>query len=55
MVSPNRYYFIRTVCPQSELFAQVRSLVNTAHRQAISAFDAIFRALTVQQTDWRLG
>ena len=38
-----------------ELFAQVRSLVNTAKRQGISAFDAISRALTSQQTDWLLG
>lgn len=37
------------------LFAQVRSLVNTAQRQGISAFDAISRALTSQQTDWLLG
>lgn len=39
----------------AELFAQVRSLVNTAKRQGISAFDAISRALTLQQTDWLLG
>jgi transposase len=38
-----------------ELFAQVRSLVNTAKRQGISAFDAIARALTSHQTDWLLG
>jgi transposase len=38
----------------AELFAQVRSLVNTAKRQGISAFDAISRALTSQQTDWLL-
>jgi transposase len=38
----------------AELFAQVRSLVNTAKRQGISAFDAISRALTSQQTDWPL-
>lgn len=37
------------------LFAQVRSLVNTAKRQGISAIDAISRALTSQQTDWLLG
>lgn len=37
------------------LFAQVRSLVNTAKRQGISAFDAISRALTSQQTDWLLS
>ncbi len=39
----------------AERFAQVRSLVNTAQRQGISAFDAISRALTSQQTDWLLG
>jgi transposase len=39
----------------AELFAQVRSLVNTAQRQGISAFDAISHALTSQQTDWLLG
>lgn len=39
----------------AELFARVRSLVNTAKRQGISAFDAISRALTSQQTDWLLG
>jgi transposase len=39
----------------AELFAQVRSLVNTARRQGISAFDAISRALTSQQTDWLLS
>lgn len=39
----------------AELFAQVRSLVNTAQRQGISAFDAISRALTSPQTDWLLG
>ncbi|HEY9700740.1 MAG TPA: transposase, partial [Trichocoleus sp.] len=38
----------------AELFAQVRSLINTAKRQGISAFDAISRALTSQQTDWLL-
>jgi transposase len=37
------------------LFAQVRSLVNTARRQGISAFKAISRALTSQQTDWLLS
>ncbi|WP_204150409.1 transposase, partial [Leptolyngbya sp. CCY15150] len=36
----------------AELFAQVRSLVNTAKRQGISALDAILRALTSSQTDW---
>ncbi len=36
----------------AELFAQVRSLVNTAKRQGISAFDAISRALTSHQFDW---
>jgi transposase len=39
----------------AELFAQVRSLVNTAQRQGISAFDAISRAPTSQQTDWLLS
>jgi transposase len=39
----------------AQLFAQVRSLVNTAKRQGISAFDAISRALTSQQADWLLG
>ncbi|MFQ4139892.1 IS66 family transposase [Nodosilinea sp. PGN35] len=39
----------------AELFAQVRSLVNTARRQGISAFEAISRALTSQQADWLLG
>ncbi|MGF1522774.1 MAG: IS66 family transposase [Leptolyngbyaceae cyanobacterium] len=38
-----------------ELFAQVRSLVNTARRQGISAFEAISRALTSSQTDWLLS
>jgi transposase len=37
------------------LFAQVRSLVNTAQRQGIPAFDAISPALTSQQSDWLLG
>ncbi|MEO0984174.1 MAG: transposase, partial [Cyanobacteria bacterium J06639_14] len=37
------------------LFAQVRSLVNTAQRQGISAFEAIKRALTSTQTDWLLS
>ena len=39
----------------AELFAQVRSLINTAQRQGISAFEAIARALTSHQTDWLLG
>ena len=39
----------------AELFAQVRSLMNTAQRQGISAFEAISHALTSQQTDWLLG
>jgi len=39
----------------AELFALVRSIVNTAKRQGISAFDAISRALTSQQHDWLLG
>ncbi len=38
----------------AELFAQVRSLVNTAQRQGISALDAISRALTSHQSDWLL-
>lgn len=37
------------------LFAQVRSLVNTAQRQGISAFEAIKRALTSTQADWLLS
>lgn len=39
----------------AELFAQVRSLVNTAKRQGISAFEAISRALTSPWSDWLLG
>jgi transposase len=39
----------------AELFAQARSLVNTAKHQGISAFDAISRALTAHQIDWLLG
>jgi transposase len=39
----------------AELFAQVRSLVNTARRQGISAFEAIFRTLTSPQADWLLS
>lgn len=39
----------------AELFAQVRSLVDTAKRQGISAFEAISRALTTHQTDWLLS
>jgi transposase len=39
----------------AELFALVRSIVNTAQRQGISALDAISRALTSQQHDWLLG
>jgi len=39
----------------AELFALVRSIVNTAKRQGISALDAISRALTSQQHDWLLG
>jgi transposase len=35
----------------ADLFAQVRSLVNTAQRQGISAFDVICLALGSQQTD----
>ncbi|MEM9452446.1 MAG: transposase, partial [Cyanobacteria bacterium P01_E01_bin.6] len=36
----------------AELFAHVRTLVNIAMRQGISAFDAISRALTSTQSDW---
>ncbi|WOD36971.1 IS66 family transposase [Nodosilinea sp. E11] len=39
----------------AELFAQVRSLVNTARRQGMSAFEAISRALTSNQSDWLLS
>ena len=39
----------------SELFAQVCSLVNTAKRQGISAFEAIAQALNSSQTDWLLS
>jgi transposase len=39
----------------AQLFAQVRSIVNTARRQGISAFDAIARALSSQSFDWLLG
>ncbi|WP_197064861.1 IS66 family transposase [Leptolyngbya sp. KIOST-1] len=39
----------------AELFAQVRSLVNTARRQGIPAFEAISRALTSNQSDWLLS
>uniref|UniRef100_UPI0019524753 IS66 family transposase n=1 Tax=Halomicronema sp. CCY15110 TaxID=2767773 RepID=UPI0019524753 len=39
----------------AELFAQVRSLINTAKRQGLSAFEAISRVLTSQQADWLLG
>ncbi len=39
----------------AELFAQVRSLVNTARRQGMSAFEAISCALTSQQSDWLLS
>lgn len=39
----------------AELFAQVRSVVNTARRQGISAFEAISQALTSYQADWLLG
>jgi transposase len=39
----------------ADLFAAVRSLVNTARRQGISAFDVICRAITSSQTDWLLG
>lgn len=39
----------------AQLFAQVRSLVNTAKRHGISAFEAISRALTSPDADWLLG
>lgn len=39
----------------ADLFAQVRSLVNTARRQGMSTFEAISRALTSQQSDWLLS
>ncbi len=39
----------------TELFAQVRSLVNTARRQSISAFQAISHALASHQSDWLLS
>lgn len=39
----------------AELFAQMRSLINTARRQGISAFEAISRTLTSHQADWLLG
>lgn len=39
----------------AELFAQVRSLVNTARRQGMSAFEAISRALTSHKADWLLS
>ncbi len=39
----------------AELFVQVRSLVNTAKRQGISALDAIARAITSQQTELATG
>ncbi|NEQ27523.1 MAG: hypothetical protein F6K28_52675 [Microcoleus sp. SIO2G3] len=58
MSSPQRSSipYITVLSPlRSAIFAQVRSLVNTAQRQGISAFDAISRALTSQQTVWLLG
>jgi transposase len=39
----------------AELFAQVQSLVNTARRQSISAFQAISHALASHQSDWLLS
>ncbi|MEM1292320.1 MAG: IS66 family transposase [Cyanobacteria bacterium P01_H01_bin.162] len=39
----------------AELFAQVRSLINTAKRQGMSALEAISRALTSPQANWLLG
>src|SRR4028118_1852631 len=39
----------------TELFAQVRSLVNTARRQSISAFQTISHGLASHQSDWLLS
>jgi transposase len=39
----------------AELFAQVRSLVDTARHQSISAFQAISHALASHQSDWLLS
>jgi transposase len=39
----------------AELFAQVRSLMNTARRQSISAFQAISHAFALHQSDWLLS
>lgn len=39
----------------AELFAHVRSVVDTAKRQGISAFEAIYQALTTHQADWLLS
>ena len=39
----------------AELFSKVRSLIGTAQRQGISAFDAISRSLTSTQHNWLLG
>ena len=36
----------------ADLFAMIRSLVNTARRQGISAFKAISLALTTPNSDW---
>ncbi|MEY2984504.1 MAG: hypothetical protein RLZZ568_1121, partial [Cyanobacteriota bacterium] len=39
----------------AELFAMIRSLFGTAHRQGISAFDALSLSFTSSQPDWLLG
>ena len=39
----------------SELFSQVRSIIGTAQRQGIQAFDAISRSLTSSHNSWLLG
>jgi len=39
----------------AELFAMVRSLLGTAQRQGISAFDAISHAITSSSSHWLLG
>ena len=36
----------------ADLFAMIRSLVNTARRQDLSAFEAISLALTTPNSDW---
>lgn len=39
----------------ADLFAMIRSLLGTAYRQGISAFDAISLAFTSSHPDWLLG